>query len=91
MLFFACVDFGTYETVQVMNAAWDQGLSVSVESALPCLDGGMYPLILDTAKPRNDPDRHHVSFFAYRQQTPFLLQGNVCFSELETFVKCMHG
>ncbi|KAM0843757.1 hypothetical protein ACQ4PT_057499 [Festuca glaucescens] len=78
-------------TWQVMNAAWDQGLSISVESALPCLDNEMYPLILDTAKPRNDPDRHHVSFFAYRQQTPFLLQGNVCFSELETFVKCMHG
>ncbi|KAM0872331.1 hypothetical protein ACQ4PT_038800 [Festuca glaucescens] len=77
-------------TWQVMNAAWDQGLSISVESALPCLANEMYPLILDTAKPRNDPDRHHVSFFAYRQQTPFLLQGNVCFSELETFVKCMH-
>ncbi|KAM0903778.1 hypothetical protein ACQ4PT_018442 [Festuca glaucescens] len=77
-------------TWQVMNAAWDQGLSISVESALPCLDNEMYPLILDTAKPRNDPDRHHVSFFAYRQQNPFLLQGNVCFSELETFVKCMH-
>ncbi|KAM0841032.1 hypothetical protein ACQ4PT_059282 [Festuca glaucescens] len=78
-------------TWQVMNAAWDHGLSISVESALPCLDNEMYPLILDTAKPRNDPDRHHVSFFAYRQQNPFLLQGNVCFSELETFVKCMHG
>lgn len=78
-------------TWQVMNAAWDQGLSISVESALPCLDNEMYPLILDTAKPRNDPDRHHVSFFAYRQKTPFLLQGNVCFSDLETFVKCMHG
>ncbi|KAM3239535.1 hypothetical protein ACQJBY_053288 [Aegilops geniculata] len=78
-------------TWQVMNAAWDHGLSVSVESALPCLDVDMYSRILDTAKPRNDPDRHHLSFFAYRQRTPFLLQRDVCFSELETFVKCMHG
>ncbi|KAG8058025.1 hypothetical protein GUJ93_ZPchr0002g23776 [Zizania palustris] len=78
-------------TWQVMNAAWDHGLSVSIESALPCLDGEMYSRILDTAKPRNDPDRHHVSFFAYRQLPPFLLQRDVCFSELGNFVRCMHG
>uniref|UniRef100_A0A0E0CEX3 Beta-amylase n=1 Tax=Oryza meridionalis TaxID=40149 RepID=A0A0E0CEX3_9ORYZ len=77
-------------TWQVMNAAWDHGLSISVESALPCLDGEMYSQILDTAKPRNDPDRHHVSFFAYRQLPSFLLQRDVCFSELGNFVKCMH-
>ncbi|KAL5208855.1 hypothetical protein ABZP36_033290 [Zizania latifolia] len=78
-------------TWQVMNAAWDHGLSVSIESALPCLDGEMYSRILDTAKPRNDPDRHHVSFFAYRHLPPFLLQRDVCFSELGNFVRCMHG
>uniref|UniRef100_A0A0D9YLT1 Beta-amylase n=1 Tax=Oryza glumipatula TaxID=40148 RepID=A0A0D9YLT1_9ORYZ len=77
-------------TWQVMNAAWDHGLSISVESALPCLDGEMYSQILDTAKPRHDPDRHHVSFFAYRQLPSFLLQRDVCFSELGNFVKCMH-
>ena len=74
-----------------MNAAWDHGLSISVENALPCLDGEMYSQILDTAKPRHDPDRHHVSFFAYRQLPSFLLQRDVCFSELGNFVKCMHG
>ena len=67
-------NFGTLENLQVMNAAWDHGLSVSVESALPCLDVDMYSRILDTAQPRNDPDRHHLSFFAYRQRTTFLLQ-----------------
>uniref|UniRef100_A0A0E0N9A0 Beta-amylase n=1 Tax=Oryza rufipogon TaxID=4529 RepID=A0A0E0N9A0_ORYRU len=77
-------------TWQVMNSAWDHGLSISVESALPCLDGEMYSQILDTAKPRHDPDRHHVSFFAYRQLPSFLLQRDVCFSELGNFVKCMH-
>ncbi|XP_066329203.1 beta-amylase 8-like isoform X3 [Miscanthus floridulus] len=78
-------------TWQVMNAAWDHGLSLCIESALPCQNGEMYSQILDTAKPRNDPDRHHAAFFAYRQQPPFLLQREVCFSELCTFVKCMHG
>ncbi|XP_039788048.1 beta-amylase 8-like isoform X1 [Panicum virgatum] len=78
-------------TWQVMNAAWDHGLPLCIESALPCLDGDMYSQILDTAKPRNDPDRHHASFFAYRQQPPFLLQRDACYPELRTFVKCMHG
>ncbi|RLN07772.1 beta-amylase 8 [Panicum miliaceum] len=77
-------------TWQVMNAAWDHGLPLCIESALPCLDGDMYSQILDTAKPRNDPDRHHASFFAYRQQSPFLLQRDACYPELRTFVKCMH-
>jgi len=78
-------------TWQVMNAAWDHGLPLCIESTLPCLDGDMYSQILDTAKPRNDPDRHHASFFAYRQQPPFLLQRDACYPELRTFVKCMHG
>ncbi|WVZ78033.1 hypothetical protein U9M48_025810 [Paspalum notatum var. saurae] len=77
-------------TWQVMNVAWDHGLSLCIESALPCHDDEMYSQILDTAKPRNDPDRHHASFFAFRQQPLFLLQREVCFSELCTFVKCMH-
>ncbi|XP_062224180.1 beta-amylase 8-like isoform X2 [Phragmites australis] len=77
-------------TWQVMNVAWDHGLSLCIESALPCLDGEMYARILDTTKPRNDPDRHHASFFVYRLQHP-LLQRDVCFSELCSFVKCMHG
>ncbi|KAL6888599.1 hypothetical protein ACP4OV_009625 [Aristida adscensionis] len=78
-------------TWQVRNAAWDQGLSLCVESALPCPDGEIYSRILDTAKPRDDPDRHHASRFAYRQLPQFLLHTDICFSELCSFVKCMHG
>jgi beta-amylase len=78
-------------TAQVMNAAWDHGLSLCVESALPCLDGELYSQILDAAKPRNDPDRHHASFFAYRQQPSFISQRDVYSSELSIFIKCMHG
>lgn len=74
-----------------MNAAWDHGLSLCIESALPCPDGDMYSQILETTKPRNDPDRHHASFFTYRQQPPFLSQRDASFPELRTFVKCMHG
>ncbi|KAK3152068.1 hypothetical protein QOZ80_2BG0153850 [Eleusine coracana subsp. coracana] len=78
-------------TWQVMNAAWDHGLSLCIESALPCFDGKIYSQILDTAKPRNDPDRHHASFFAYRQQPLLSSQRDIYFSELSNFVKCMHG
>jgi beta-amylase len=75
---------------QVINAAWDQGLPLCIESALPCRNGEAYSRILDTAKPRDDPDRHHAAFFAYRQQQQPPLR-EACLSELCTFVKCMHG
>lgn len=77
-------------TWQVINAAWDQGLPLCIESALPCHNGEAYSRILDTAKPRDDPDRHHAAFFAYRQQQQPPLR-EACLSELCTFVKCMHG
>lgn len=77
-------------TWQVINAAWDQGLPLCIESALPCRNGEAYSRILDTAKPRDDPDRHHAAFFAYRQQQQPPLR-EACLSELCTFVKCMHG
>lgn len=75
---------------QVINAAWDQGLPLCIESALPRHNGETYSRILDTAKPRDDPDRHHAAFFAYRQQQQPPLR-EACLSELCTFVKCMHG
>ncbi|AQK60892.1 Beta-amylase 8 [Zea mays] len=77
-------------TWQVINAAWDQGLPLCIESALPCRNGEAYSRILDTAKPRDDPDRHHAASFAYRQQQQPPLR-EACLSELCTFVKCMHG
>lgn len=46
--------------------------------------------IVEMAKPRNDPDRRHFSFFVYRQPSP-LIQGTMCFSELDDLIKAMHG
>ncbi|XP_031284255.1 beta-amylase 8 [Pistacia vera] len=75
---------------QVINSAWDRGLSVAGENALSCYDREGCMRIVETAKPRIDPDRRHFSFFAY-QQPSSLLQGTICFSDLDYFIKCMHG
>jgi beta-amylase len=40
----------------VLNAAWDAGLQVASENALPCYDRDGFNKILENAKPRNDPD-----------------------------------
>ncbi|XP_023543491.1 beta-amylase 8-like isoform X2 [Cucurbita pepo subsp. pepo] len=76
---------------QILNSAWDRGLAVAGENSLSCYDREGHMRIIDMAKPRNDPDRHHFSFFAYRQQPAALIQGAVCFPELDYFIKCMHG
>ncbi|KAK3006457.1 hypothetical protein RJ639_015695, partial [Escallonia herrerae] len=75
---------------QILNSAWDQGLAVAGQNAFPCFDREGFMRIVDTAKPRNDPDRRHFSFFAF-QQTPNLVQRTLSFSELDYFIKCMHG
>ncbi|XP_050375624.1 beta-amylase 8 [Argentina anserina] len=75
---------------QVLNLAWDRGLTVAGENALSCYDREGCMRIVEMVKPRNDPDRHHFTFFVY-QQPPPLVQGTVCFSELDFFIKCMHG
>ncbi|XP_042505711.1 beta-amylase 8 [Macadamia integrifolia] len=75
---------------QVLNCAWDRGLTIAGQNALPCYDRESYMRILETAKPRNDPDRHQFSFFAY-QQPPPPVQREICLSELDYFIKCMHG
>ena len=77
--------------LQILNSAWDRGLAVAGENSLSCYDREGHMRIIDMAKPRNDPDRHHFSFFAYRQQPAALIQGAVCFPELDYFIKCMHG
>lgn len=46
--------------------------------------------IVEMAKQRNDPDHRHFSFFVYRQPSP-LIQGTICFSELDYLIKSMHG
>ncbi|KAA8521051.1 hypothetical protein F0562_011796 [Nyssa sinensis] len=75
---------------QVLNSAWDRGLTVAGQNALPCYDREGYMKIVETAKPRNDPDCRHFSFFVYQQPLP-LVQRTICFSELDDFIKCMHG
>lgn len=60
------------------------------ENALSCYDREGCMRIVELVKPRNDPDRHHFTFFVYQQPSP-LVQGTVCFSELDFFIKCMHG
>lgn len=76
--------------LQVLNLAWDRGLSVAGENALSCYDREGWLRIVEMVKPRNDPDRHHFSFFVYQQPSP-LVQGTICFPELGFFIKCMHG
>jgi len=73
-----------------LNSAWDRGLTVAGENALSCYEREGYMRIVEMAKPRSDPDRRHFSFFVYQQPTP-LVQGTICFSELDYFIKSMHG
>lgn len=80
---------GSFKFRQVLNSAWERGLITAGENAFFCYDREGYKRLVEMAKPRNDPDRRHFSFFVYQQ--PSLLQGNVCLSELDFFVKCMHG
>ncbi|XWS62296.1 hypothetical protein CRYUN_Cryun07bG0198300 [Craigia yunnanensis] len=75
---------------QVLNSAWDRGLTVAGENTLSCYDREGCLRIIETAKPRNDPDRRHFSFFVYQQPSPSV-QGLVCFPDLDYFIKCMHG
>lgn len=75
---------------QVINAAWDRGLNVAGENAIPCYDREGYMRIVEIAKPRNDPDRRHFSFFSYQHPSP-LVQTTICFPELDYFIKSMHG
>jgi hypothetical protein len=60
---------------QVLNAAWDAGIQVASENALPCYDRDGFNKILENAKPLNDPDGRHLFGF----------------TEFERFVKRMHG
>ncbi|KAG8475980.1 hypothetical protein CXB51_032805 [Gossypium anomalum] len=75
---------------QVLNSAWDRGLKVAGENTLSCYDREGCLRIIETAKPRNDPDHRHFSFFVYQQPSP-LVQGVICLPDLDYFIKCMHG
>lgn len=75
---------------QVLNCGWDRGLSVAGQNAQPCYSRDGFMRLVETAKPRDHPDRRHFSFFVF-QQPPPLIQRTICFSEIDYFVKCMHG
>ncbi|KAJ6344159.1 hypothetical protein OIU76_005809 [Salix suchowensis] len=75
---------------QVLNAAWDVGIPVASENALPCYDRVMYNKILDNAKPLNDPDGRHFLSFTYLRLSPLLMERQT-YMEFERFVKRMHG
>ncbi|KAL3844379.1 hypothetical protein ACJIZ3_001782 [Penstemon smallii] len=75
---------------QVLNLGWDQGLSVAGQNTEPCYDREGYTRLVNTAKPRNHPDGCHFSFFVFQQPSP-LIQRTICFSEIDYFIKSMHG
>ncbi|KAL0425992.1 UNVERIFIED_CONTAM: Beta-amylase 2, chloroplastic [Sesamum radiatum] len=75
---------------QVLNAAWDAGVHVASENALPCYDRQGFNKILQNAKPYGDPDKRHLSAFTYLRLSPNLMvEHNLM--EFERFVKQMHG
>ncbi|KAL7159690.1 hypothetical protein ABFS83_01G045000 [Erythranthe nasuta] len=75
---------------QVLNSAWDQGLSVAGQNLQPCYDREGLVRLVETAKPRNHPDSRHFSFFVFQQPSP-LIQRTICLSEIDHFIKSMHG
>ncbi|KAM3270786.1 beta-amylase 8 [Capsicum chacoense] len=75
---------------QILNSAWDKEINVAGQNAFPCYDREGLMRLVETAKPRNDPDRRRFSFFTFQQPSP-LVQSAICFPELEYFIKCMHG
>ncbi|KAF5735145.1 hypothetical protein HS088_TW15G00645 [Tripterygium wilfordii] len=75
---------------QFLNSAWDRGLNLAGVNGLSCYDREGCIRVIEMAKPRNDPDRRHFSFFIYQQPSPSV-QGTICFSDLDYFIKCMHG
>nr|BAJ96466.1 predicted protein [Hordeum vulgare subsp. vulgare] len=75
---------------QVLNAAWDAGIQVASENALPCYDRDGFNKTLENAKPRNDPDGRHLFGFTYLRLCSTLFEGPNL-PEFERFVKRMHG
>ncbi|KAH8953383.1 hypothetical protein BDL97_08G023400 [Sphagnum fallax] len=77
-------------TWQVMNSAWDAGIPVATENALPCYDREGYNRILESVKPRLNPDNCHAIFFTYLRLSPKLLEEHHLF-EFMRFVRRLHG
>ncbi|KAG8057798.1 hypothetical protein GUJ93_ZPchr0002g24955 [Zizania palustris] len=75
---------------QVLNAAWDAGIPVASENALPCYDRDGFNKILENAKPLHDPDGRYLLGFTYLRLSKILFE-RANFLEFERFVKRMHG
>lgn len=75
---------------QVLNSAWDAGIPVASENALPCYDRQGYNKILENAKPRKDPDGRCLAAFTYLRLNPTLMEEQN-FKEFGRFVKRLHG
>lgn len=76
--------------LQVLNAAWDTDTPIARENSLPCHDRVGYNKVLESVKFPNDPDRRHLSSFAYSRLVPALLEGHNLV-EFDQFVKKLHG
>ncbi|KAL0442617.1 UNVERIFIED_CONTAM: Beta-amylase 2, chloroplastic [Sesamum latifolium] len=75
---------------QVLNGAWNVGIPVEAENALPCYGRQGFDKILQNAKPYGAPDEMRLSSFTYLRLSPDLVEG--ChLREFERFVKQMHG
>ncbi|CAA6672079.1 unnamed protein product [Spirodela intermedia] len=66
------------------------GLTVAGQNSARGHDLESLRRMLETAKPRSDPDRRHFGFFVYQQPSTFA-QRELSLSELLHFVKNMHG
>lgn len=88
--FFFSYLLNTVPFLQILNSAWDKALPVAGQNTFPCYDREGLMRLVETAKPRNDPDHHRFSFFAFQQPSP-LVQSAICISELDYFIKSMHG
>lgn len=85
-----CSSSGPLCCPQVLNAAWEAGIPVASENALPCYDRNGFNKILLNAKPRDDPDQHHLSGFTYLRLSNTLMEPRNL-REFAIFVARMHG
>ncbi|XP_019155932.1 PREDICTED: beta-amylase 8-like [Ipomoea nil] len=76
---------------QVLNGAWDKGVAIAGHNAPRGYDRETFMRLVETSKPRNDPERHHFTFFVLERPWQQRVQTTENISELEYFVKCMHG
>ena len=74
----------------MLNAAWDTDTPIARENSLPCHDRVGFNKMLESVKFPNDPDRRHLSSFAYSRLVPALMEGHNLV-EFDRFVKKLHG